>query len=934
MTRPYFIPAIVGCILLLQLGCISLASASKIEAVAQAVSTAATLSEFSASSAATVAGFNQPAHEEPFLFDSGLADIQWASDQTLFMLSSEGRVYRSKNHGRSWEDQSANMKSAGVKIHGFRISKVNKAFIFFIGEGSHHVATTDMGETYFRVDHPLVDIRLHNTNPQWILGSAMTPGCGRPVHESDPKNDESAMEKLTSHCFKQLYHSSDFGRTWHHLADYVAQYDWAPLLVNPAPGNDAHKANTIIYASIHRDKSGSQVFGRWSKDIDFVVSYDLFKSEPTVLVEHGNRFLFGDNNFLFVAQVDPDHESAVHLQVSKTNTIQKHFQPAVLEADLSEHSYTILDSSEDVVFLHVNHRPVGEASPAGHLYTSDSSGIEYALTLPFNHRNEEGKCDFAKLEALEGVFLANFVDEAAPQTQIEQDTNEMAMDLHKRESGGVVRKTLKIGTLITFNKGGDWSYLRRPRADANGNTYECNTKDCHLHLNGVTSTYGPFYSVSSAPGLILATGSVSKHLSNVPGLINTYFSRDGGLTWEEVAKGSHIYEISNHGALLVMIKDQEATNKLLYSWDQGREWHEYVFSKTSINVQNVITDPASTSQHFIVYGMSESGSQAVSVFVDFAILHQSKCQGIDAPGTTHSHFELWSPTDGRTSGRCLMGHTTTYVRRKQLAQCFIDRAIPPPRITSNCPCTIHDFECDAGYIRNQESGLCEINKESGLANKLSAAEAHNKCATQTHYRVTKGYRRVPGNTCVGGHEWEAVVAPCPSGWLSSSHTPVTLLLLVIIVAFGIIFLFQFEASDKWMARIKALFDSFTNNMNSGAYIRVNGGNSSSGAGGRGAPPSMSDDDGLSLTDKDIDGSDLPSTGGSIILGTKNNTSINKNNRGDDTDDLALDSDSDNNSKRETTIPAFIAPTSSSTSVIAHPSTIPKVPLPTLEPPPE
>lgn len=37
--------------------------------------------------------------------------------------------------------------------------------------------------------------------------------------------------------------------------------------------------------------------------------------------------------------------------------------------------------------------------------------------------------------------------------------------------------------------------------------------------------------------------------------MNTYLSRDGGLSWVEIKKGSYIYEISNHGGLIVMSKD-------------------------------------------------------------------------------------------------------------------------------------------------------------------------------------------------------------------------------------------------------------------------------------------------------------------------------------------------------------------------------------------
>jgi len=52
-----------------------------------------------------------------------------------------------------------------------------------------------------------------------------------------------------------------------------------------------------------------------------------------------------------------------------------------------------------------------------------------------------------------------------------------------------------------------------------------------LHLNGITSTFGPFYTTANSVGLAMATGNVGTELSTRPDEINTYFSRDGGLNW-------------------------------------------------------------------------------------------------------------------------------------------------------------------------------------------------------------------------------------------------------------------------------------------------------------------------------------------------------------------------------------------------------------------
>lgn len=49
-------------------------------------------------------------------------------------------------------------------------------------------------------------------------------------------------------------------------------------------------------------------------------------------------------------------------------------------------------------------------------------------------------------------------------------------------------------------------------------------------------------------------------------------SRDAGHTWAHIAKGSHIYEMGDHGGLLLMAPDQHSTNKISFSWNEGQTW--------------------------------------------------------------------------------------------------------------------------------------------------------------------------------------------------------------------------------------------------------------------------------------------------------------------------------------------------------------------------
>ena len=59
------------------------------------------------------------------------------------------------------------------------------------------------------------------------------------------------------------------------------------------------------------------------------------------------------------------------------------------------------------------------------------------------------------------------------------------------------------------------------------------------------------------------------------------------------------------------------------------------------------------------------------------------------------------------------------------------------------------------------------------------------CTRSHTYRITKGYRRVPGDSCYGGAEWDAVEAPCPS-WLSGSHIGKIIIVLLILIAVSLL----------------------------------------------------------------------------------------------------------------------------------------------------
>ena len=267
-------------------------------------------------------------------------------------------------------------------------------------------------------------------------------------------------------------------------------------------------------------------------------SDDFFKTFK-IIVQYGNKFLLSKNYF-FVAYVINEETQDVALVVTDPANPNYEFSEVKMPMRrLKEHSYTILDTTEGRIILHINH--LGPKAKYGNLYISDSTGTRFSLSLKNNARDIDGQCDFDKVSGLNGIYIANIYDEKkieiAKGAEMSQIPIESTFEKRQKERSIKVFQDLDKykKTVITFDMGGIWSKLNAPIKDSRGRKVSCKDDKCSLHLNSFTkSTYGPVYSVESSIGLIMATGNVGYYLEQRPDMINTYLSRDGGLSWFEV----------------------------------------------------------------------------------------------------------------------------------------------------------------------------------------------------------------------------------------------------------------------------------------------------------------------------------------------------------------------------------------------------------------
>ena len=267
-------------------------------------------------------------------------------------------------------------------------------------------------------------------------------------------------------------------------------------------------------------------------------SDDFFKTYK-ILVQYGNKFLLSKNYF-FVAYVINEETQDVSLVVSEPQSPNYNFIEVKMPMRrVKDHSYTILDTSEGRIFIHINH--LGEKAKFGNIYISDSTGTRFSLSMKNNVRDIEGQCDFERIPGLNGIFIANIYDEKKVEIAKGAENNQIPFEStfqkrHKAKSIKVFQDLDSyITSIITFDMGGIWNKLNAPTKDSKGKKVTCKDDKCSLHLNSLSKTmYGPVYSVDNSIGLIMATGNVGYYLATRSDEINTYLSRDGGMSWFEV----------------------------------------------------------------------------------------------------------------------------------------------------------------------------------------------------------------------------------------------------------------------------------------------------------------------------------------------------------------------------------------------------------------
>jgi len=757
------------------------------------------------------------------VLDSAVVDIVYLgkNHECVLVTTKNKRLYFSGDSGRTWAETTEQVdknSNAQIQVERVIVNPTDKSVAVLqtqrrLRSSSDTAAevggkwypyiyvTEDSGKTWRRAwgkHHGLHSWISHPTERTWALVSWWSGDCSadkvKKIEKGSEEEDEEAEEEKKP-CVHRLMVTKDLGKNFLQIAEYVVQFSWGSV--------EADQANRV-YFTAYRTKSGDQ--GRlslWTAEVDF--KYIEFskrgtpKGSPVESVKFGNKFLVS-GQFILVAKVKEESAQTVNLMVSKDGA--KTFKPALLPSgmgELEEKWYTVLDTSEGAVILHINSDAEG-AKDTGRIFISDMAGHKYSQSLINNVRSSHGECEFDKVVSLNGVYMANIVVPDGSAEQSYSKARQAAQEEMEKEAAGGAEVDQKHGrgmsklksskaskeertirTVISFDKGGAWNYLKAPRMSSVGKPYDCEGKpsgECALHLHGTTSWdfYAPFYSSESCIGIVMGTGNVGASLRFEPEETATFISRDGGLTWLEAHKGAFIYEFGDHGGLIVMADDLKMTSEVLFTWNEGQSWYDFKVSKTPFEVDNIITEPNVTATTFIMFGTRAEGV-GVLYYMNFDALGFPACKGVWGADAVSSDYETWMPSDGASSESCLLGQQTTYTRRKRTSQCWNGERFERPVVQKKCACTQANFACEIGFVRSVGSTECVYGGAELMPERFVPASCDRIFSANA-------YRKVPGDQCEGGFQPTLVEVACPSKPIHSGYMKSGLLVaLVVVVAY-------------------------------------------------------------------------------------------------------------------------------------------------------
>ncbi|XP_061187283.1 sortilin-like isoform X1 [Saccostrea echinata] len=615
--------------------------------------------------------------------------------QESFGTVMPSKVYKSTDFGAHFTPVKLNKQPKIYKHNGVHRNPHNTKKIYLVDAGdptgSHLFITEDGGNSFYESPLPFQltgEILFHpnKAHEDYLLASSALL---------------STKIKSGNKNLMTLYASFDNGRTWRMVDTYVQTYKWGSLDDDPR----------TIYATV--DPQKTHPFLATFVAIRYILHRypDGTASSKTKILE--NVFSFGhQEKFLYASIYSPQVRGNRLIKISTNQG--KTWHTAQLPTITGDRFFSVLDMNEKLVFMHVDN-----PGDTGHgtLYTSGALGVVYSESLPKHlYPNYGDVTDFYRVESMRGVYITS---------QINEDNS--------------------IHSMISYNRGATWQKLPRP----NNAPCKDEKKPCHLQIHGTYSIQrgviaSPPLSTKAAPGIVLVHGHVADALQTTHP--DVYVTSDGGYTWAKALDGPHQYQIADSGGLLVAVSvDSPQPTTIKFSVDEGQCWHEYKFVQNKdeeIVMTGLLTEPGNQALSVGVWGYHPKNKTWTAFIIDFSKVIKTQC-GSDDYEKWIPHVKLRANEEAGVKG-CLLGMREEFKRIRKDSWCHNGYNYTIEKKATKCVCTREDYECDYGYLRDTGSDICK-------KDQLFVKPEIDICLRGHEEKIiTEGYRKIPGDVCVGG----------------------------------------------------------------------------------------------------------------------------------------------------------------------------------------
>lgn len=576
-----------------------------------------------------------------------------AAEQSGDQLKIDDKLWRSPDHGKSWERILEGENIENIFPHSyfndvvyFTTAKDKKVF-YTIDRGQNFHPFTAPSEPAGQEDPPF---SFHPDKKDWILWVGKT--C------------ETVGKKES--CYLKASVSTDRGDDWRTLRKYVKKCEFT--------GSSEYnvRAEKQIVCLAHREENEES-------PVTIVTSDDFFEEDVTMLESEVSAFITM-SEYIILREKDQTTGGVKPLiSVDGKRFENAHFPYKFHEGH--ESKYTALDSSTHALNLFVETEE-GADRHYGSIIKSNSNGTYFVLSASNVNADKEPYVDFEKVAGLEGFELINVV------------TNP-----------GKGEKTKKLQTKISRNDGAEWGYLAPPSKDLDGKSYSCSSKgdkSCALHIHHYTERDDKrkTFAAATAVGLMFGIGNVGPILGDIKEA-DTFMTSDGGITWRNVKKGHWTWQYGDQGSIIVLVErathgSKATTDMVSYSIDEGNTWTDYKFSEDKVTVLDITTLSSGTSRNFLLWCRSESG-KVFTVNLDFTGLTDKPCSlGSLGKEGGEPDYDLWSPKHPMQDNDCVFGHVAKYLRKKTDRKCYNQQDIQRLYKKENCACSRRDYEW---YVR-------------------------------------------------------------------------------------------------------------------------------------------------------------------------------------------------------------------------------------------